>query len=111
VTAQFDSSLSIATQWIAAALTGSVATAVATIAVAAIGFAFLQGRIDAGRAMRTLFGCFIIFGAPTISSALIGGSAQISLPSPPVDAREQVSTPAPQSIPYDPYAGASVPVR
>lgn len=104
-----------AVQWIAALLTGSVATAIAVIAIAAIGLAFLQGRIDARRACRTVLGCFIIFGAPSIAAALgaltegeMAPAARYpSVAEPGI--RPVLSVPAP--APYDPYAGASVPVR
>jgi type IV secretion system protein VirB2 len=96
--------------WVASALTGSVATAVATIAVAATGFAFLQGRVEARRAARAVFGCFIIFGAPMISSTLIDAAVGSDLPT-PVAAPSQVRASTPPPVSYDPYAGASVPVR
>lgn len=109
------SSLANAVQWMAALLTGSVATAIAVIAIGAIGLAFLQGRIDARQACRTVLGCFIIFGAPSIAAALEAlTQAQVAQAPQPSTAPEPVLRPLPSMpapAPYDPYAGASVPVR
>ena len=52
--------------WLKDALLGSVATAVAVIAVASLGYLMLTGRIDVRRAVQVVFGCFILFGASSI---------------------------------------------
>lgn len=57
-----------AANWLEGTLLGSVATAIAVIAVACVGLAMLTGRTDVRRAAHVLFGCFIIFGASTIAS-------------------------------------------
>ena len=60
--------------WFQGALLGSIATIVAIIAIASVGFLMLTGRIDIRRAARVVFGCFIIFGASTIASGGIPGT-------------------------------------
>lgn len=104
--------------WIEGTVLGTVATAVAVIAVGWIGFLMLTGRIDIRRATHAILGCFIIFGASTIAAgihgAITGGSsdsaAQEIDPPPYYPSASQV---APQSVPAttDPYAGAAVPRR
>jgi type IV secretion system protein VirB2 len=103
-----------AAQWIEATLLGNLATAVAIIAVASIGFAMLTGRIDVRRGGTIILGCFILFGAQTIAKGLRGAAANsdiqnsepASIP-PPTFARPTKTDAANPG--YDPYAGASVP--
>lgn len=104
-----DSVLVAAGQWVAAVATGPVATGVATIAIAAVGFAMLAGRIDVRRGAVVVLGCFIVFGAPTIAGAFMqwaGGDsgAQLAASVPPA---APVPAPPPAQ-PNDPYAGASL---
>lgn len=110
-------SLVLAAQWTADTLTGTVATVVATIAIATIGFLMLQGRIEIRRSAVVVIGCFVVFGASAIANGLmdIAGSAQLRttetvLPMVPAPVATFVPPP-PQPEVYDPYAGASVPVR
>jgi hypothetical protein len=101
----------LAGQWLANVATGSIATGVATIAIASIGFAMLAGRLDVRRGAVVILGCFIVFGAPTVAGAFMqwagaGGDAgaQVAANVPP-------ATPVPAPPPYqpnDPYAGASL---
>lgn len=93
-------------------LLGSAATSIAIIAIAALGFMLLTGRVDVRRAARVVIGCFIIFGAATVGATLYQLSAKTS-PTAPVS---QPSPLSPEPLPppasnmvYDPYAGASVP--
>ncbi|MBX3594140.1 TrbC/VirB2 family protein [Sphingomonas sp.] len=103
-----------AVQWVQAALLGTLATTVAVIAVAAIGLGMLTGRIHVQRGATAIMGCFILFGAPAIADGLMrlgvaaGGSNERAALSPPAPIPSQ-SPPSP--APYDPYAGASVPIR
>jgi type IV secretory pathway VirB2 component (pilin) len=108
-------SLTAAVTWVGSLLTGTVATAIATIAIAGIGFLMLQGRLPLRRGATIVVGCFIIFGAGTISRGLMmlsteltgnsrAGSALNTIPPTPI-------RPPAQPEVYDPYAGASVPVR
>src|SRR3546814_7849839 len=52
--------------WVEGAALGSVATAIAIIAVAAIGLLMLSGRLDLRRGITVIFGCFLLFGASGI---------------------------------------------
>ena len=55
-----------AVSWMQDTLLGSVATAVAVMAVAAVGFMMLTGRMNWRFGATVILGCFIIFGAATI---------------------------------------------
>lgn len=55
--------------WIQGTLLGSVATAVAVIAVASVGLLMLTGRINWRFGATVVLGLFILFGA----SAIVGG--------------------------------------
>ena len=101
-----------AAQWIQGTLLGTLATAVAVIAVAWIGFGMLSGRLNLQRGAIVILGCFVVFGAPIIAAGLMKvGEAQSStsvataVPPPPMP------QPSSSPVPYDPYAGASVPIR
>ena len=102
-----------AIQWVEALFLGNLATIIAIVAVASIGFAMLNGRIDLKRGGGILLGCFILFGASTIANGLRNAaqSADVQYPTAaPVPPSAFVRPPqaeAPSS--YDPYAGASVP--
>src|SRR3546814_14694750 len=64
----------------------SVATAIAIIAVAAIGLLMLSGRLDLRRGITVIFGCFLLFGASGIAAALTGlagGDTQVRQPTTP----------------------------
>lgn len=52
--------------WVQGTLLGNVATAVAVIAVAMVGFMMLTGRISWRMGATVVLGCFILFGATTI---------------------------------------------
>lgn len=58
-----------AVQWVQGTLLGAVATTVAVIAVAAVGFMMLTGRMNWRYGAMVILGCFILFGA----SAIVGG--------------------------------------
>ena len=55
-----------AVTWLQGTLLGTAATVVAVIAVAAVGFAMLTGRINWRHGAVVILGCFILFGAATI---------------------------------------------
>jgi type IV secretion system protein VirB2 len=109
-----------ATDWLQQTLLGTIATAVAVIAVATIGFMALSGRIYIRRAATVLLGCFILFGASGIAAGLKALGDEVRHPE-GVTATNNVPPalqlpPAPSQAPrnsagYDPYAGASVPFR
>ena len=56
---------------------GTVATTVAVIAVAAVGFMMLTGRINWRYGAVVILGCFVLFGATSIvagiRAAAVGG--------------------------------------
>ena len=98
-------------RWAEMTLLGSVATAVAVIAVAAVGLLMLTGRVDLRRGASVVVGCFVIFGASTIVAGLQAAVRDTSSMSAPVIIAAP-ALPAPRpDIPAssDPYAGASVP--
>jgi len=107
-----------AISWLQDLLLGTVATSIAVIAIAAIGFGMLTGRVNIRHGATVVLGCFILFGASTIVSGLryaasgVGGDTAppvvvVAPPPPPPPHVQSSGVPAP----YDPYAGASVPIR
>lgn len=67
-----------AVSWLQGTLLGTVATVVAVIAVAVVGFMMLTGRINWRYGATVILGCFILFGAASIvagvqSAATVGG--------------------------------------
>lgn len=104
-----------AVQWLEQTVLGTMATTVAIIAIAALGFMMLTGRVDYRRGATVIVGCFIVFGASSIvagirSAVSDGGSDALA------SFAQTDPAPSPITIPpdlprYDPYAGASVPVR
>ena len=107
-----------AISWLQDVLLGTVATSIAVIAIAAIGFGMLTGRVNIRHGATVVLGCFILFGASTIVNGLryaangVGDydppPVIVAAPPPPPPPRVQ---PTAAPAPYDPYAGASVPVR
>jgi type IV secretion system protein VirB2 len=66
-----------AVNWLQGTLLGTVATVVAVIAVAVVGFMMLTGRINWRYGTTVIVGCFVLFGAAGIvagiqSTATIG---------------------------------------
>jgi type IV secretory pathway VirB2 component (pilin) len=55
-----------AVTWMQDTLLGEVASGVAVIAVAVVGFLMLTGRINWRYGATVIVGCFILFGAATI---------------------------------------------
>jgi type IV secretion system protein VirB2 len=55
-----------ALHWLQGTLLGTVATVVAVIAVATIGFMMLTGRLNWRYGATVIVGCFILFGAASI---------------------------------------------
>ena len=108
-----------AVQWLQGTLLGSVATVVAIIAVASVGFLLLSGRIEVRRGARVIFGCFILFGASSIAAGIMraanGSDAQSGSapppPPPPVYVPPIPANAPVKASPYDPYAGAALPSR
>ncbi|MEJ7934880.1 TrbC/VirB2 family protein [Sphingobium sp. AN558] len=68
-----------AVHWLEGTLLGTVATVVAVMAVASVGFLMLTGRMNWRYGATVILGCFILFGAASIvagiqSAATIGGN-------------------------------------
>jgi type IV secretion system protein VirB2 len=67
-----------AVRWLEGTLLGTIATVVAVIAVASVGFLMLTGRMNWRYGATVILGCFILFGAASIvagiqSTAGLGG--------------------------------------
>lgn len=56
--------------WLEGTLLGTVATVVAVIAVATVGFMMLTGRINWRYGVTVILGCFILFGASSIVAGI-----------------------------------------
>jgi type IV secretion system protein VirB2 len=65
-----------ALQWLQGTMLGTVATVVAVMAVAAVGFMMLTGRMNWRYGAVVILGCFILFGAASI----VGGIQSAASP-------------------------------
>lgn len=72
-TAQGNDPVTSALLWMQAILLGPIATTLAVMAVAGIGFMMLTGRMNWRYGATVIIGVFIIFGAPRLVASL-GGS-------------------------------------
>jgi type IV secretion system protein VirB2 len=61
--------------WLQGTLLGNVATAVAVMAVAAVGFMMLTGRLNWRFGATVIIGTFILFGAGAIVSGIQSAAA------------------------------------
>lgn len=59
-----------AVNWLQGTLLGTVATTVAVIAIAAVGFMMLTGRINWRHGAVVIIGCFVLFGAASIVAGI-----------------------------------------
>jgi type IV secretion system protein VirB2 len=59
-----------AVNWLQGTLLGTIATVAAVIAVAAVGFMMLTGRINWRHGITVVLGCFILFGAASIVAGI-----------------------------------------
>lgn len=59
-----------AVSWLQGTLLGTVATTIAVIAVAAVGFMMLTGRINWRHGAVVIVGCFVLFGAASIVAGI-----------------------------------------
>lgn len=59
-----------AVNWLQGTLLGTVATVVAIIAVAVVGFMMLTGRVNWRYGATVILGCFILFGAASIVAGI-----------------------------------------
>lgn len=65
-----------AVNWLQGTLLGTVATVIAVIAVASVGFMMLTGRINWRHGAVVILGCFIVFGAATIVAGIQSAATQ-----------------------------------
>jgi type IV secretion system protein VirB2 len=56
--------------WIEGTMLGTVATVAAVIAIAAVGFMMLTGRMNWRHGATVILGCFIVFGAGAIVAGI-----------------------------------------
>ena len=61
--------------WLQGTLLGNVATAVAVMAVAAVGFMMLTGRLNWRFGATVIIGCFVLFGAASIVAGIQSAAA------------------------------------
>jgi len=61
--------------WMQGTLLGNVATAVAVMAVAAVGFMMLTGRLNWRFGATVIIGCFVLFGAASIVGGIQAAAA------------------------------------
>ena len=106
-----DSPIAEGMMWVQSVALGPATTTIAVIAVAAIGFLMLSGRLELRRSIVVVIGCFILFNAFIITSVL----TQLSFASENTNPDREASLKNSQSSRlshnvYDPYAGASVPL-
>jgi type IV secretion system protein VirB2 len=59
-----------ALHWVQGTLLGSVATVVAVVAVAAVGYMMLTGRLNWRYGATVILGCFVLFGAASIVAGI-----------------------------------------
>ena len=64
-----------AVNWLQGTLMGTVATVVAVIAVAWVGFMMLTGRINWRHGATVILGCFVLFGAASIVAGIQSAAA------------------------------------
>ena len=108
--------LGAAVSWIEGTLLGTVATTAAVIAVAAVGFMMLSGRVDVRSGVTVILGCFILFGASTIAAGIRSSASAPAaitysyVPPPPAAPAPEAKAPAAGSrLAADPHAGAALP--
>ncbi len=66
-----------AVHWVEGTLLGTVATVVAVIAVASVGFMMLTGRMNWRYGVTVILGCFILFGAASIVAGIQSSAAGV----------------------------------
>ena len=99
-----------AIDWFVQLLTGSMSVAVAVVAVAWVGLALLQGRLEIRRGLRVVLGCFVLFSAAAMARGLLDAVQQGRPNAPSAPPVAMLPIPLRAASPqFDPYAGASVP--
>lgn len=106
-----ESVIATALEWMTNALVGEISTSLGVLAIAALGFTMLAGRLSLRRGMTVFVGCFILFGAPAIASGLLGGArAADGTVGASTDLAPPIALPPATVLQpiEDPYAGASI---
>jgi type IV secretory pathway VirB2 component (pilin) len=105
-----------AATWMEGTMLGTLATVIAIMAIAAIGVAMFEGRIELRRGMTVVAGCFVLFGARAIATGLLSladlePAAEVFAPEPPMPlvVGPSILPQAPANPAFDPYAGAAAP--
>lgn len=70
--AQGGDPITSALSWMQSILLGPIATSVAVMAVAGVGFMMLTGRLNWRYGATVIMGVFIIFGAPRLVASISG---------------------------------------
>ena len=103
-------SLRDATAWLDTVLAGPLVLAICSIAIAVLGLAMFAGRFDVRRGAAVILGCFVVLGASSTGSGLVGrqsastAAADASIANPP---QPQMPQRKDRKV-DDPYAGASL---
>jgi hypothetical protein len=114
-----DPNLTAASLWVKDLIQGQLATAVAMLMIAVLGYQMLSGRLSRKTAFQVVLGCFILFGSSAIAGGLMNGLRDTEPQKIPEDAGNATWTPRPSpSIvrptpapfhnsgnPFDPYSG------
>lgn len=104
--------ISAAASWVSDLLFGPLATTIAIIAIAWVGFSMLSGRIEIRRGLAVVFGCFLLFGARGIADSLrsiaVSDAVVANVGSPPSSVFATPATSSNDANGFDPYAGAAV---
>ncbi|WP_082209327.1 TrbC/VirB2 family protein [Novosphingobium sp. B-7] len=105
----------VVADWLQEVLSGSLATALGIVAISLVGLSLFQGRLPLKHVAFVALGVFLLLGAPMISAGIVG-SLPPALPAitnttvAPAPAIPQ-NRPTLSPNPFDPYAGASVPMQ
>lgn len=98
------------TDWISGLISGQIAVSLCVLAVALLGLRLLTGHLAIARGARTIFGIFILLGAPTIAVTMASWADErpavvplVLEPQGNVGVREELPAAG-----FDPYAGASL---
>ena len=65
------SPIASAVEWMTTLLSGNVATFLAVIGVAFVGYLFVTGHLAIRQGSRTILGVFVLLGAPIIATGLL----------------------------------------
>jgi type IV secretory pathway VirB2 component (pilin) len=106
------SAIDASAAWISDLIVGPLATFIAVIVIAWMGFAMLSGRLAIRRGLAAILGCFLLFGAKGIADGLRAAAAAEASPRtaiiPPPPHFSNTPKHLDNTNNYDPYAGAAV---